>query len=354
MLLLLQHHARVQSGPPLNADPLAVQLLMKFGADGKRFSADVEVAKDHRAASGLEALFQGIIKKLMYPDRITRKVVPAFCHVACGLAIWEHQTSRQLRYTWLPLATLFFELSVPVILTLAQYIMRMDPGIQRDGDLGQIMLLLERGEFDSLPDLKRLCTTTWIFKKPRAKYCSLTGSCIEEFDHFCILLDTPIGKGNHRTFLVLLILELLAQLAHVALCFSTFHRTDWRVIFLLLIHLCTVPGMSLLVLGQAILISKSLTMNEVLNMHRYQHFRSEGRFRNPFSKGSIAQNCLDFWCFRRRASMEKAEYQPDPTCDLFDTRSQKVKGIESTSRAAQVDRPRCLSLWTMAPRVQTS
>ena len=303
MLLLLQHGARVSSGPALKADRLAVELLMKFGADGKRFTA-IEVSKGH-TASALEALCQGVIKKLMYPDRITRKVVPVFCHVACGLAIWEHQTSRQLRSTWLPLTMLFFELSVPVILTLAQCVMRMDPGIQKDGDFRQIMLFLDRGEFDRLPDLKRLCTTTWIFKKPRTKYCSLTGSCIEEFDHFCILLDTPIGKGNHRAFLVLLILELTAQLAHVALCISTL-RSDWRIILLLLIHLCTLPGMSLLVLGQAVLISKSLTMNEVLNMHRYQHFYSEGRFRNPFSKGSMAQNCLDFWCFRRRASCEKA------------------------------------------------
>eukprot|EP00438_Fugacium_kawagutii_P002425 Skav223579 [mRNA] locus=scaffold4852:25068:26591:+ [translate_table: standard] len=269
----------------------------------------------------LNALLERIVHKIMYPDHVTRRVVPVFCHCACACAIYEHVTvSRSLRWLAMPTATLIFEVSVPVILVLSQYIIRMDPGIVPEADgLKEFMALVASDlPREKLPKLKQLCTTTWILKGLRTKYCSMTSNCIQEFDHFCILLNAPIGKRNHRLFICLIILEVVSQISHCTLCLCTLaHEGPYRtysqamnalmqnpaIAFLLFVHSATVPGIGLLILVQLTLISQSITMNEALHMYRYEHFWSERKFTNPFSKGSIARNCWDFWWMRTRGEM---------------------------------------------------
>ena len=168
-------------------------------------------------------------------------------------------------------------------------------------------------------------------KDVRTKYCSLTGSCIEEFDHFCILLNAPIGRKNHRPFLCLLILEVISQMTHGALCLCTLAHTAIGsttyseagtalmqhpvITFLLVVHVTTVPGISLLILVQFALISQNVTMNEMLHMQRYEHFWSkEKRFINPFSKGNVYRNCLDFG---GRARVAKYVASADGMCQKF-------------------------------------
>merc|ERR1719396_173489 len=56
-------------------------------------------------------------------------------------------------------------------------------------------------------DLSRLCTTTWVLKGLRSKYCTQTGAVIDEFDHYCIWLNCAIGKNNHRPFICLALAE---------------------------------------------------------------------------------------------------------------------------------------------------
>ena len=255
-------------------------------------------------------VLKGLLQKLMYPDQITRRVVPFFCHCACACAVLEHVVaSRSLRQSVLPKTSIIFEVSVPAILVLTQYIIRMDLGPPQSDGIKDFMLLASELPVGELPKIKQLCTTTWILKGLRTKYCTFTGSCIEEFDHFCILLNVPIGKKNHRPFLFLMCLEVISQPSHCALCLCTLGHSGVRfgamqhpvVTGLLVVHIATVPGICLLILVQMVLISFNLTMNEVLHMHRYEHFWSkEQQFTNPFSKGNIARNCFDFWWTRAR------------------------------------------------------
>ena len=298
-------------------------------------TADLEIQSDHSENKRHHSLHQHDLKvtfraflqymlhKFMYPDQVTRRVVPVFCHGACACAVWEHvAVSRSLRWLAMPRVSFIFEVSVPVILTLAQYIIRMDPGLAAQADgvgefISQVASDLPR---EMLPKPKQLCTTTWILKDLRTKYCSLTGSCIEEFDHFCILLNAPIGRKNHQPFLCLLILEVISQMTHGALCLCTLAHTAIGsttyseagtalmqhpvITFLLVVHVTTVPGISLLILVQFALISQNVTMNEMLHMQRYEHFWSkEKRFINPFSKGNVYRNCLDFWWTRTRGEI---------------------------------------------------
>ena len=273
-------------------------------------------------------LLQKLLHKFMHPDRITRRVVPVFCHCACACAVWDHVVSRSFRWSWMPKASLIFEVSVPVILAMSQYIIRMDPGIAPPTDgIKEFMSLVASEPRERLPKPKQLCTTTWILKDLRTKYCTLTKTCIEEFDHFCILLNAPIGKRNHRLFFCLMVLEVISQMSHAALCLctlahaavesSTFREATAQhpvVAFLLLVHSATIPGISFLVLVQLVLISLNVTMNEVLHMRRYEHFWSENRFRNPFSKGNVARNCLDFWWIRTRGKTVDITWSADSIC----------------------------------------
>ena len=71
----------------------------------------------------------------------------------------------------------------------------------------------------------------------------------------------------------------------------------------------TLPGLGLQPCGRlmlpirhkARLIALNMTTNEMMNIHRYRHFWVMGRFNNPFHKGGVVKNCLDFWWTRRRA-----------------------------------------------------
>merc|ERR1712107_375702 len=64
------------------------------------------------------------------------------------------------------------------------------------------------------------------------------------------------------------------------------------------LHIMTAPMVLGLSIGQLRLISKNVTMNEMLNMHRYKHFWSTSAgtksYQNPFHKGGVLANCLDF------------------------------------------------------------
>ncbi|CAK9080974.1 Probable protein S-acyltransferase 23 (Probable palmitoyltransferase At2g14255) (Zinc finger DHHC domain-containing protein At2g14255) [Durusdinium trenchii] len=262
-----------------------------------------------------------LIHQVMYPDPLTRKAVPIFCHVACACAVWEHWlTSRPFRWLQMPKITTCFECLLPVVLGFAQCIIRMDPGViqkQKDSGIKELISMLEKGVLrESLPKTRQLCTSTWVLKGLRTKYCRQTGTCIEEFDHFCILLDVPIGRGNHRPFLLLMFLEVVAQLSHSMLCICTLileappagirgvvtNCTQHPMVACLFaLHCATIPGIMFLILVQAALISQNLTMNEIMHMRRYEHFWSaDQRFTNPFSKGSVVRNCLDFWWTRTR------------------------------------------------------
>merc|ERR550532_721290 len=75
------------------------------------------------------------------------------------------------------------------------------------------------------------------------------------------------------------------------------------------LHTITAPGIVLLTVNQLRLIAFNMTTNEMINMMRYSHFWQETEnavgqkrksFRNPFNKGSVPRNCIDFWWTRRR------------------------------------------------------
>jgi hypothetical protein len=263
----------------------------------------------------------------------SQKMFPIIWLVCVSLATFQYITDlRATSYAVAPWASLFFELGVPLSLSLFAWVMFSDPGkipARTKGNSGveELMRGLDGGAPDDcLPDLTRLCTTTWVLKDLRTKYCTSTGACVREFDHYCVWLNNAIGRGNHRQFILLALTEALTQVFHIYLCLTTaFHLVEYQsvsslvfgvctgypmLLLMTVIQCCTMPMICMLASQHLRGVAVNMTTNEMMNVHRYEHFWVYGdscegglvkKFRNPFDKGGAWLNSLDFWVLRRRS-----------------------------------------------------
>jgi len=262
-------------------------------------------------------------------EKFAANAAGTFWLVCVSLATFQYLIDlHPVSWTVAPRAALLFELGVLCSLALFVVVAWSDPGkvparVKTKSGVEEIMRAFKAGE---TPDFNRLCTTTWVLKGLRTKYCTHTGACIEEFDHFCGWLNVAIGRGNHRPFMVLACIEAFTQLCHVYLCWvcachlskepSTY---DWAwavamqypmLAFIAVVQSLTSPGIVFLAMSHLRLIALNLTTNEMINAARYTHFWQEVQlptgqkrtaFRNPFNKGSVLTNCMDFWWKRQRS-----------------------------------------------------
>jgi len=309
---------------------LLKRLMAKSGKGGEGGAQqDVEKGSAGEPAKKQDDLFKSITK-----DKAAQKAFPVFWVVCVALSVFEYLMElRATSYAVAPNASLLFELGVPLSLALFFYVALTDPGrlpprLKGHSGVEEVMRALDGGtaEGQEEPDVGRLCTTTWVLKDLRTKYCAQTGACIEEFDHYCVWLNTSIGKKNHRQFFALCLVEWTTQLIHIYVCWSMAHSLvpysgffSWifavftmypLLAFLLIVQCLTVPWILMLVVHQSRLVVTNLTTNEMMNMHRYEHFwvsamvepgRVQRMFRNPFHKGNMFTNCLDFWWYRQRS-----------------------------------------------------
>jgi len=261
--------------------------------------------------------------------KFAHNAAATFWFVSVSLASFQYLTDiRDASWSAAPYVALAFELGVPATLALFLVTVQLDPGTvpprpKRASGVEEIMRSLEAsGE----ADIDRLCTTTWVLKGPRTKFCVRTNACVREFDHFCGWLNVAIGRGNHRPFIFLSCLEPAVQFCHLYLCWiaagvlveaSTDGSSTWALsvatgypllVLISCLHVMTAPMVTMLALNQLKLIWVNLTTNEMLNSYRYGHFWEEVErdgakkkvFKNPFHKGNAVRNCLDFWWTRRR------------------------------------------------------
>mmetsp|Transcript_45312 Transcript_45312/g.81928 ORF Transcript_45312/g.81928 Transcript_45312/m.81928 type:complete len:278 (+) Transcript_45312:3-836(+) len=255
---------------------------------------------------------------------------PTFWLVSVSFAVFQYLTDlRSISWEIAPFGSMAFELGVPLALFLFFYTSLGDPGkvpvgIKQSCGVEDLMRALNTGKpLDGRPpDFGRLCTTTWVLKGLRTKYCKQTGACVEEFDHFCGWLNVAIGRGNHRPFIFLALVEVSTQFCHLYLCWKVachavhFQNSHWNWIvgivssypLLAMIafqHCFTAPGVLFLLFSHLRLIGINMTTNEMINAFRYDHFwvqtENQRVFRNPFNKGHCVWNCVDFWCTRRRS-----------------------------------------------------
>jgi len=252
-----------------------------------------------------------------------------FWLVSVSLAAFQYLTQiRETSWGIAPTVALTLELGIPICLALFFVVSQTDPGkvparVKRASGVEELMRsYATSGE----GDFNRLCITTWVIKGPRTKYCTRTNACVREFDHFCGWLNVAIGRGNHRPFIFLACIEPCVQFCHLYLCWVTASAlvspssgafVTWimavaseypLLLLMVFLHIMTGPPVSCLAFNQLRLIAVNMTTNEMINAYRYEHFWEKVEqggtkrkvFKNPFHKGNILRNCIDFWWTRRR------------------------------------------------------
>jgi hypothetical protein len=307
--------------------------LMKKAESTSKGKTVTDVEQGGDTSDGKEGEKKTSLMQTIMKDKAAHKIFPVFWLVCVSMAMFEYLMDlRMTSYQVAPTAALLFELGVPMSVALFAFVVFKDPGkipARTKGHSGveELMKALDGGSEDSSAlDISRLCTTTWVLKDLRTKYCTQTGACVEEFDHYCVWLNTSIGKGNHREFVGLAIVEWCTQVVHIYLCWCMTLSlvpyqslgnwvfgvmTGYPLLALIwIVQIITAPWVFMLVLHQGRLIAMNLTTNEMMNMHRYEHFwsavqlapgRTQKMFRNPFNKGNYLKNCLDFWWSRGRS-----------------------------------------------------
>lgn len=182
----------------------------------------------------------------------------------------------------------------------------------------------DKEEFGHLLKVEDICVTCQIKRPLRSKHCRFTDRCIAEYDHFSYFLGKPIGKGNKKTYFFIVFTNLVALQCFMYLNWSAVDQmiegngylSSYLVNFMLV--LMEQPGAfkAVFVLAglalwynfwyffiMAFSIAKGLTVNEVMNRHRYRYLfevvpvmdeKPRMRFKNQFDKG-IMSNFLEFF-----------------------------------------------------------
>jgi palmitoyltransferase len=192
-----------------------------------------------------------------------------------------------------------------------------DPGtVYEDRAKTYSQLFEDVASSGSEPDPRKWCTTTLVRKPLRAKYDAPTGLLVARHDHFCVWLDTAVGFGNHRVFMVFVFFQVASHYL-----FATFgwmnivafleaqSATDFcdvttllfspRVWGLFVLTLCATIcalGLSFLLGQQTDGAFTNITTNERINKKRYNWLLDdEGkRFVNRFDTGSLLANFTEF------------------------------------------------------------
>jgi hypothetical protein len=286
----------------------------------------------------------GLLEEVVDPMSFKEKIGPFFPGVVwiicVSLTVLEYiMHIRKMAWGswWLWVPAFMFECGVPVSLGLFFYVARGDPGIVPFQN-GPEFLLRSLKSGQEIP-AKRLCTTSWVLKDLRTKYCKQTGACVQEFDHFCDFTNCAIGKKNHRIFLVLLMIEPATQLLYLFLCAWIVYWTQgvpssaydpasswmdagttvitswatwalesgWRYPLMTMntgIHCASISFLLYLLASQFYIIANNVTQNDLHNWDRYDHLwqndSKDPAHKNCFNKGDAIINTLDFWWFRQR------------------------------------------------------
>ncbi|KAK2953148.1 putative Heterogeneous nuclear ribonucleoprotein L [Blattamonas nauphoetae] len=164
-----------------------------------------------------------------------------------------------------------------------------------------------------------LCFTCRTPRPLRSKHCSICGCCVSRFDHHCGWLNNCVGQKNYHYFLLFVVTVTVLLVLWQFMCWQDmsnkfkirfpvpterkgFWKWLWdsyfiRVIKMVFYSLVRRP-LSLLFVGVGFLMiyftinllsshlyqmTRNITTNEYINMHRYSHFFNRyGRFVNPF------------------------------------------------------------------------
>jgi len=272
--------------------------------------------------------------------RFVMRRIPKIFWLSCVcLCVLQFATDmRDFAWRVTPIAAFSFEIGTPIMLLTYAWSSCVNPGIVTPRGKGasgveDIIDSIEGCDtFSDAISFERLCLTTWVVKGLRTKYDKTVERCVEEFDHLCQFLNAPVGRGNHRVFVLHCCAQTLVLWMGYYMCFRFLFELVtvqigaspnvgsvaryWELtctypllILVFFIYTGALLFVSALTCNQIAGIHLNLTVNEMINMKRYAHFwktvetpsgKKRWCFTNPFDKGSVRLNILDFWWTRTR------------------------------------------------------
>ena len=185
----------------------------------------------------------------------------------------------------------------------------------------QIVALFDSGKLDLIPKGNEICFTCQIARPMKSKHCRFTNKCLVVYDHYNYYLKRPIGKGNLKSYVLGLFINLLSVSLFNYLLYKKLERDLEYAAFtqyfmevfwsffkifpltqvLVLISLAYNWTILWYFAIQVICISQGLTVNEALNRHKYSYFFQYQQvfesyrvvYSNPHTKGFLT-NWLEF------------------------------------------------------------
>ncbi|GMH53588.1 hypothetical protein TL16_g01484 [Triparma laevis f. inornata] len=216
---------------------------------------------------------------------------------------------------------LFYVTTASIILMIFSWwllvFVYIDPGCVYANRNTTYTELLAEVATGSEPDSRKWCSTTLVKKPMRAKFDAPTGLLIARHDHYCVWLDTAVGFGNHRVFMVFVFFQVLSHVlfsvfgwwnmveymkqANMAgeWCKVVEALVSMRVFGMLSLTLCAnacTLGLGFLLAQQSSNMLNNISTNERINAKRYPWLQDDqGRFLNRYDLGSVFANLAEFW-----------------------------------------------------------
>jgi hypothetical protein len=189
--------------------------------------------------------------------------------------------------------------------TYVQTAMLTDPGVIDIPPLREILDKIETSNIES----KSYCQTCMLLKPYRSKHDAQIDRCVEAYDHFCVWTGGPIGRGNHRQFMVflfsvttLLFLFMFTTVSFLwkggySFGFGLFYQFPALIWCNILQAFCFFLFGSSLIVQQTMNITRGMTVNELINYHRYAYMLKdkEGTLQMTMYDNGFTDNCFDFW-----------------------------------------------------------
>lgn len=117
-------------------------------------------------------------------------------YVAIHTVVFPHVLAPKIQFVKWPLEICFLGCFLFGGLTWF-----LGPGLIKNSENLSRLSLLQ--DFEAT----ELCAECLVVTLPRSRHCNVCSACVDRFDHHCPWLNTCIGRKNHATFLVFIILQ---------------------------------------------------------------------------------------------------------------------------------------------------
>eukprot|EP00388_Colpodella_angusta_P001575 GDKJ01004953.1.p1 GENE.GDKJ01004953.1~~GDKJ01004953.1.p1 ORF type:complete len:1056 (+),score=286.85 GDKJ01004953.1:36-3203(+) len=165
-------------------------------------------------------------------------------------------------------------------------------------------------------DPKRICLSCREWKPLRSKHCRVCGCCVRTMDHHCVWINNCVGKHNHRSFMLFVVLQFLVALLSTpilvrAICqdfnsaremqmnpfltFVIFFFSSFHYIALELMCVGLMIWLGMLGNEQFGFICNNTLLNEIMNWSKYEHLHNYVRLRRKTKvdeQGNLLNNSV--------------------------------------------------------------